>query len=125
MRLKPKDALTWWNSLVWESERESLPKWLRPFLTSLRIGHLMVQDLMEGQLTLRSMSLVYTTLLAMVPLLALSFSVLKGFGVHNQLEPILLNFLAPLGGRGVEITHRVIEFVDNIKVGVLGTLGLA
>ncbi len=80
---------------------------------------------MKGQLTLRAMGLVYTTLLALVPLLAVSFSVLKGFGVHNQIEPILLNFLAPMGERGAETTARVIEFVDNIKVGVLGSLGLA
>lgn len=124
MRLKPETALSWWNHLVWDTDRENLPRWLRPLLTSLRIGHLLVRDLMEGQLTLRSMSLVYTTLLAMVPLLALSFSVLKGFGVHNQIEPVLLNFLQPLGERGVEITQRIIEFVDNIKVGVLGALGL-
>ena len=40
---------------------------------------------MDGQLTLRAMGLVYTTLLSIVPLLALSFSVLKAFGVHNQI----------------------------------------
>ena len=125
MKLHPKDAIALWNSLVWDTRRENLPKWLRPFLTTLRIGHLLVRDLVEGQLTLRSMSLVYTTFLAIVPLLALSFSVLKGFGVHNQLEPILLNFLAPLGPRGAEITQHIIGFVDNIRVGVLGTLGLA
>lgn len=124
MKLRPKEALSWWNSLIWDTDRESLPKWLRPLLTSLRIGHLLVRDLMEGQLTLRSMSLVYTTLLAMVPLLALSFSVLKAYGVHNQFEPILLNFLAPMGARGAEITHRIIGFVDNIRVGLLGSVGL-
>jgi membrane protein len=70
------------------------------------------------------MSLVYTTLLSLVPLLAVSFSVLKGFGVHNKVEPMLLNLLAPLGEQGVEITSRIIEFVDNVKVGVLGSLGL-
>ena len=125
MNLKPKEVLNLWNSLIWETRRENLPQWLRPLLTSLRIIHLLIRDLVEGQLTLRSMSLVYTTFLAMVPLLALSFSVLKAFGVHNQLEPILLNFLAPMGERGVEITQHVIGFVDNIRVGVLGTLGLA
>ena len=125
MNLKPKDVLTLWNSLIWETRRENLPRWLRPLLTSLRIVHLLVRDLIEGQLTLRSMSLVYTTFLAMVPMLALSFSVLKAFGVHNQLEPILLNFLAPMGERGAEITQHIIGFVDNIRVGVLGTLGLA
>jgi len=125
MKLNPKDALSWWNGLIWDTRPENLPPWLRPFLTSLRIGHLLIRDLLDGQLTLRSMSLVYTTFLAIVPLLALSFSVLKAFGVHNQLEPILLNFLSPLGPRGAEITQHVIGFVDNIKVGVLGTLGLA
>lgn len=71
------------------------------------------------------MSLVYTTLLSLVPLLAVSFSVLKAFGVHNQIEPVLLNMLAPLGEQGVEITHRIIGFVENINVGVLGSVGLA
>jgi len=70
------------------------------------------------------MSLVYTTLLSLAPLLAVSFSVLKAFGVHNQVQPALTGFLAPLGPRGVEIAAQVVEFVDNIRVGVLGALGL-
>ena len=60
----------------------------------------------------------------MVPFLAISFSVLKGFGVHNQIEPMLLNFLAPLGEKGEEIVARIIDFVNNMRVGVLGSLGL-
>ncbi len=111
--------------VIWETESTHLPGYLRPFLNILRIGHLILRDLLEGQLTLRSMGLVYTTLLALVPLLALSFSVLKGFGVHNQLEPIMLNVFAALGEKGVEITQRILSFVDNIKAGVLGSLGLA
>jgi membrane protein len=67
---------------------------------------------------------VYTTLLSLVPLLAISFSVLKGFGVHNQIQPFLLNVLAPLGEKGVEITDTIISFVDNMRVGVLGAVGL-
>lgn len=80
---------------------------------------------MEGMITLRAMGLVYTTILALVPLLAVSFSVLKGFGVHNQIEPLLLNLLLPLGDKGAEITTKIIGFVDNTKAGVLGSLGLA
>jgi len=89
-----------------------------------RLLYVVVRDLADGQLTLRAMSLVYTTLLSLVPLLALSFSVLKGFGVHNQIEPLLKNVLLPLGEQGVEISQRIIEFVNNVKVGVLGSLGL-
>ncbi len=82
-------------------------------------------DIGEGQLSLRAMGLVYTTLLSLVPLLAISFSVLKGFGVHNQIEPILLNMLEPLGEKAAEITTQIISFVDNTQVGVLGALGIA
>ena len=41
----------------------------------------LTRDLLFGQLTLRAMSLVYITLLSTVPLLAFSFSLVKGFGV--------------------------------------------
>ncbi len=83
------------------------------------------RELADGQLSLHAMSLVYTTLLSLVPLLAVSFSVLKAFGVHNQIEPLLSALLAPLGAQGVEITGHVIGFVENIKVGVLGAVGLS
>ncbi|PJE77553.1 hypothetical protein CI610_03521 [invertebrate metagenome] len=100
--------------------------WFQRGLQSLlRTVYAVSRDLASGQLSLQAMSLVYTTLLSMVPLLALSFSVLKGFGVHNQIEPLLLNLLEPLGDKRIDIVNNVIQFVDNIKVGVLGTLGFA
>jgi membrane protein len=98
--------------------------WKGALFGIFRILVAVVRDILEGQLTLRAMSLVYTTLLSLVPLIAISFSVLKGFGVHNQVEPMLLGLLEPLGEKATEITERIIEFVDNIQVGVLGFLGL-
>ena len=94
-------------------------------LRLVRLVLVLARDVAYGQLTLRAMSLVYTTLLSLVPLLALSFSVLKAFGVYNQIQPMLLNFLAPLGEQGEDLTRRIIQFVENINVGVLGSVGLA
>ena len=91
----------------------------------LQIMAMAVQDFLSGMLTLRAMSLVYTTLLSIVPLLAVSISVLKGFGVHDQLEPTLTSLLAPLGERGPEISAQIVSFVENMKIGVLGALGLS
>lgn len=110
---------------VWNSSKTELSGWQAGVITSLRITHLIIRDIKEGMITLRAMGLVYTTILALVPLLAVSFSVLKGFGVHNQIEPFLLNLLLPLGDKGAEVTAKIIEFVDNTKAGVLGSLGLA
>lgn len=97
--------------------------WRRALFWALRMAFAVGRDLAGGQLTLRAMSLVYTTLLSLVPLLAISFSILKGFGVHNQIEPFLETALEPLGERAAEVTGQIIEFVDNMQVGVLGFVG--
>jgi membrane protein len=112
------------HDFLWGEDLGAVSRLRRKLLLALRTVYAVGRDLGEGQLTLRAMSLVYTTLLSVAPLLALSFSVLKGFGVQNQARPALLGLLAPLGEKGAEITDQVIGFVNNIKVGVLGALGL-
>ena len=113
------DALLWGDTL----KKYGMPG--RILGVILRYSYALLRDLLSGQLTLRAMSLVYTTLLSVVPLIAFSFSVLKGFGIHNKLEPLLFNFLAPLGSQGAEITRQIIELVDNVKGSVLGGVSLA
>jgi membrane protein len=98
--------------------------WASPWLAEARRwGHALKREIDEGGLDYRAMSLVYTSLLSLAPLLALSFSVLKAFGLHNRLQPFLLEVLAPLGGKAYEVTDRIIDFVENIQVGVLGFVG--
>lgn len=112
------------NRWLWETEISTRPWFQRQLLYALRIIYAVSRDLANGQLSLRAMSLVYTTIISLVPLLAFSFSVLKGFGVHNQIEPALNNLLEPLGEKRFDVVSSIIGFVDNIKVGVLGAVGL-
>lgn len=88
------------------------------------IGYAVARDIIQGLLPLHASSLVYTTLLSVVPLFALAFSVLKGLGGHNQLAPLLQEALAPIGPMAGEITERIVSFVDNVNVGVLGAIGV-
>jgi membrane protein len=111
-------------SLLWSDDSREVSKARRWIIVPVRLLVVLTRQLVKGQLNLRAMSLVYTTLLSIVPLLAVSFSVLKGFGVHNQIEPLLMNFLAPLGPKGKELSDSIIGFVENVRVGVLGSLGL-
>jgi membrane protein len=111
------------RELLWDLETAA--RYPRPLVSAGRYVFVLARDLMEGQLSMRAMSLVYTTLLSIVPMLALAFSVLKALGVHNTLEPVLLEFLRPLGERSEELTANIIGFVENIRVGVLGSLGIA
>ena len=113
------------EKLVWGDHLEKSGPLGRFAAVVLRYIYGLGRDIVFGQLTLRAMSLVYTTLLSVVPLIAFSFSVLKGLGKHKELEPLLYDFLAPLGAQGQEITQQVISLVDNVKGSVLGGVSLA
>ncbi|MGH7963199.1 MAG: YihY/virulence factor BrkB family protein, partial [Candidatus Binatia bacterium] len=96
---------------------------LQTFLHRLWVA--VVEEFRNGRVSLQAASLVYTTLLSLVPLIAVVFSVLKAFEVQQAIEPLLARALEPLGPQGGEITRRIIEFVSNLRVGVLGALGVA
>lgn len=113
------------DNFVWGDGLEKHGRLGRVAAVIARYAYALIRDMVSGQIALRAMSLVYTTLLSIVPLIAFSFSVLQGFGIHNQLEPFLYDFLEPLGEQGAEITRQVIELVDNVKGGVLGGISLA
>lgn len=109
---------------LWHPRWSALPGLPRLALVLVRYAYALLRDVIAGPLTLHAMGLVYVTLLSVVPLLAVSFSVVKAFGFHHQLEPLLFGFLEPLGARGAELTARVIGFVDNAQGSVLAGVGL-
>jgi len=95
--------------------------WLR---TCGQIAWLLLRDVAEGRLNLYAMSLVYSTLIAIVPLLAFAFAALKGLGINGVLGPALQRLLEPLGPAGNELTNKILLFVGNVRVGVLGIFGI-
>jgi membrane protein len=112
------------DNWLWKAEHSRDSRLSRMLWHFTRVLFAVVRDVLYGNLTLHAMGLVYTTLLSLIPFLALSFSVLTALGVHNQLEPILENFLEPLGDRAPVVTDNILQFVDNIRVGVLGFAGM-
>jgi membrane protein len=96
---------------------------LRWLVLPLRYLYALLRDLGRGDLGLRAMSLVYSTLFAIVPVIAVAFAVLKAFGFHRELEPVLYEFLRPLGGQGHALARSIMGFVENVQGTVLGTIG--
>src|SRR5580693_2772861 len=95
-------------------------------LRVLRYPYAVIRDLMRGEINLRAMGLVYTTLLSLIPLLAFSLAILKIFGGHRDIEPIVYEFFRPVGGAAAtELTNRVVQFASRVSSGVVGSVGLA
>lgn len=113
----------WLRDRLWPAA-EPERRWHRAALVAARYVYALLRELASGELSLRAMSLVYTTMLALVPFLGFSFALLKGLGVHRDLAPVLLRFLEPLGERAPEISDRIIGFVDNVSGSVLGSVSI-
>ncbi len=110
---------------LWTKDLTTMSLLRRLGTQALRLATAVGMEFRHRLLDARAAGLVYTTLLSLVPFLAVMFSVLKGFGVHHVIEPFLAQTLEPLGPKSREITTTIIGFVDNIKMGVLGVFGIA
>src|SRR5580692_4757413 len=116
-----------WAFLDWcfFGQASARPGLLGATLRVLRYPYAVLRDLSRGQINLRAMSLVYTTLLSVIPLLAFTFAVLKIFGARRDLEPVVFEFFRPLGTVAAqELTVRVLQFASRVSSGVVGSVGL-
>jgi membrane protein len=105
-------------------ELAELTRLKRLLHVSLKIVFMVGRDFIDKLVKLQAMALAFKTLLSLAPLLAVIFSLLKAFGVHNRMEPALAEALAPLGDKGQEITAHLIDFVNKMSAGALGSVGL-
>jgi membrane protein len=94
----------------------------RGVLRHIRILYRAVAGFNENRCPLLASALTYTTLLSLVPLLALMFATLKGFGVQNRLEPILIE---KLSAGSEQVVRQIIGYIDKTDVKALGAVGLA
>ena len=109
---------------LFQKSRAMGPPW-GPVLRFLRYPAAITRDWLTGEINIWAMSLAYTTLLSLVPLLVFSFSILKGLGARGDLRYILHEFFRPMGGAATQLTESVMQFVTNMRGDVLGTIGLA
>ena len=119
---------------MWQQGRNILERWLFAPCTGRvaanRVRRLaqyfyaLLRDLLGGQLNLHAMGLVYATLLALVPLVAFSFAILKVFGAHRDLEPLIYEFFRPMGAAASGLTQKVMDFADRVRGGIVGSVGL-
>jgi membrane protein len=110
---------------LWAADLAERPVLERLGIRALRFAVVTVAEAGEHALLLRAASLVYSTLLSLVPFLAVAFSLLKAFGAHYGVELFLARLVEPLGPRAEDLTRQVVAFVDNLQVGVLGAVGFA
>jgi membrane protein len=79
----------------------------------------------RAQLLLVASSLAYTTILSIVPMMAVSFAIFKAFGgmekLYATIEPFILANLAE--GSSAEVIKMLRRFIDNAHASAIGLTG--
>lgn len=107
--------------LVWEQNPEEMTWIKRALLRQLQTAVLVARDFYVNRCLLRASALTYYTMLSLVPLLALTFALLKAFGVQNQLQPLILEKLNVGDG---DIAKIIVDYINNTQVAQMGAVGL-
>jgi membrane protein len=109
---------------IWQKDYSKLSRARKLLYQEIKLGYLVGYSYMKDRLPIRASALVYSTLLGVVPLLAVTFSLFKGFGFHLKMEPKLVQWAAPLGEKTVALVHQLILDVDKLDLSAFGFVGL-
>ena len=113
-----KRSFTWFDVPTLKVDRKSQGS--NYLLRGWMVMSSAVESFIGNNDLLRASALTYTVALSIVPILALAFSALKGFGEADKLRPLIERYLAA----GSDSTaDQIMSFVENVNAAALGSLG--
>ena len=122
---KLKKAYHYITEGVWTKEKhEYNTKFMRWFSGQMQVFIFTIQSFGRNQMVVRSAGLTYYTLLAIVPLVAVVFGIMKGFGYEDRIEFYLGEILPNFGQLSGQIMEWARNLVEEVKGGWIAAIGL-
>lgn len=117
-----KEILEFFTDTIFRKEFRS--SWLNWLVRQYKLFFYTARGLQEHRTLVRCAALTFYTLISIVPILAVVFAIVKGFGI---IEDLIAN-LYSLFPKNPEIIDYVVEFankaLDNTKSGVVAAVGI-
>lgn len=104
----------------WSSHHVSGP--LKVIYTVARIAYLVFIGFFKDQCIIRASALTFTTMLSIVPFIAVAFSLMKGIGFQDS--AFIHDMLLKVSAEREEVVTKILEYVDNTNVQTLGWVGV-
>lgn len=122
---RPSRFTRFFSDAVWDMDLNAVPAFARPLLRTVRIVRLVLNGFWRNQWTLYAAALTYTTLVSIVPVLALGLSVLRGLGAGRLAEQKIKSAVATMPAEFQKFIGDLLSYVDNTSFTALGGIGLA
>lgn len=108
----------YFSDALWEEDSGGARGYLN---RGLQIFILAARRLLQHRSWLKAASLAYSTILALIPLLALLFAILKSLGIQRLLAAQLMDRLAP-GSH--DFAMQILDYIEGTQVTSLGVFGV-
>lgn len=118
---KARKQSGFFSKRLWELDPAAIGGIKGRFIRLVQFSSFVFSNFMANDSLLRATALSFTTLLSLVPLLALAFSVLKGLGVQNKIAPVILNQVT---AGSEEVVSRIIAYIGNTNMSSVGVIGV-
>jgi membrane protein len=109
---------------IWKIQQRDFSRAAWLLIKQVRVLIVALRGLGEDKIQLRASALTYSTLLSVVPLVAVVFGIAKGFGLDKALERYLVEDLQMHG----EVVTRIIDFsrtlLETTSGGVIAGVGV-
>ena len=107
---------------LWRISEEEVTPIRRRVYTCLKIFILSIQQFINDRITVRASALTYSTLLSIIPILAILFAVAKGFGFDSIIET---EFRSNLNGEQADLIITWIHsYLQHTKSGIFIGIGV-
>lgn len=110
---------------IWDIELSSLPTIPRWGVNTVRVIHLVYNGFRENECPLHASALTYSSLMAIVPTLAIALSVLRGLGAGEWAEQRIIAAIINMPDQFQHFVTNILSYVRNTNFATLGGIGLA
>lgn len=108
---------------IWVRDTSETPRLLRMAKGTARWGYLVFHGFFKDQCIIRAAALTFTTILSIVPFLAVAFSISKGFGLQNT--DFIRTLILRITTGNTDVADKIIQYIDRTNVQTLGWIGIA
>jgi membrane protein len=116
-----KKACHYLTEGIWTKDpAEYGSKFMRWFSGQMQVFIYTIRIFGQNQMVVRSAGLTYFTLLAIVPLMAVAFGIMKGFGDEGQIEDQIEHWLGGLLPHVGNLSEQIMEWARNMVEGARG-----
>ncbi|MGE4263096.1 MAG: YhjD/YihY/BrkB family envelope integrity protein [Desulfovibrio sp.] len=115
-------ALRHFRHTIWTKDSESAGGVRKGFFALSRLIYMVSTGFLADHCIIRASALTFTTILSIVPLLAVAFSISKGFGLQNA--EFFRNFLMGIAADRAEVVNKILQYIANTNVKTLGWIGV-